>query len=244
MKLRPSRGHMFKSVDYTCTYYQGCDHNCLFCWTLFQRGPISHKPRLMQYNEHQILKERDAVIFPNSAHDSFALCIPTDWIMQMLRWMGRQHPSLEFYIQSQAIERAFNEPVIFRKLLELNHRVIIGTTLQTNIQGIVSRFSDAPSIMSRYKAMLKFRDHRFRLRLSLEPLFKFDYIKLRDMVLKISSELVEVGLDNYTRRHGLRIPQPDYESYNFLKEDLEDAGIKVCEKRSIERWREWEMRQG
>lgn len=239
MNLRRSKGKMFKSVDYTGTYYQGCDHNCLICWTLFMPGgPISHAPKLMQKDEYELLKEREACIFLNSAHDSFAKCIPTEWILSMLRWIGRQHPSLEFYLQSQAIERAFYEAIIFLNLLDLKHQVIIGTTIQTNRQDIIDKISNAPSIESRFTTMLKIGGYGFRLRLSLEPLFAFDYIQLRDMVLKIEPELVEVGLDNYAHRHKIKIPQPDYPSYTYLKQDLEDAGIKVNEKANIKRWRE------
>ncbi|MBA7491954.1 hypothetical protein ES702_02502 [subsurface metagenome] len=229
---------MFRSVDYTATYYQGCDHGCPWCWTLFQRGPISHEPRLLQRDEYQLLKEREACIFLNSAHDSFALCIPTDWILQMLRWIGRQHPSLEFYLQSQAVERTLNEEVILEQLLQVRDRVIIGTTIQTDREDIIRMFSEAPSISRRYQAMLKFKELGFRLRLSLEPLFDFNYAKLADIVLNIGPELVEIGLDNYAHRHKLDIPQPDYMGFRFLVDDMKGAGIRVCEKRSMKKWRE------
>lgn len=237
MKLRPSKGRMFSSVDYTGTYYQGCDHGCLICWTRWMwGGPISHEPRLMQTDEYELLDEREAVIFLNSAHDSLAECNPTEWILAMLRWIGRQHPSLEFYIQSQNPERALTQPIL-HALEQVKPRVILGTTIQTNRQDIIDSFSKAPPIIRRVYAMLRLGALGFRLRLSLEPLYAFDYLDLRDLVISIGPELVEVGLDNYGHRHKLNIPQPNLSDYLCLKEDLEEVGIRVNEKKSIRKWR-------
>lgn len=236
MKLNPSQGRMFRSVDYTGTYYQGCDHFCVYCWTLFMPyGPISHEPKLVQKDEFELLKERDAVVFLQSAHDSFANCIPDEWIRSMLRWIGRQDPSLTFYLQSKNIGRA----VIFYDLLaDIKDRVILGTTLETNFRIITDEISKAPPPVNRYAALLTFSQAGFRTRLSLEPLFKFNFERMRKWILKLRPELVEVGLDNYAKRHGVDMPQPDLWTYERLKRALVNAGIQVNEKDSIVKWRE------
>ena len=240
MQFRKSKGRMFKSVDWTATYYQGCSHGCKVCWTLFMPGgPISHEPRLMQTDEHQIITGKEGVVFMNSAHDTFAACIPTEWILAMLRWIERQPEGLVFYLQSQNVWRAQQ---FIPRLLEIQDKIILGTTLQTNIEEIVQAISNAPSIYSRYQGMLRLKTQGFRLRLSLEPLYKFSPTKLRDMVFDINPELVETGLDNYTSRHKLNIPQPNMKAYCTLYRAMKEYGIEVFEKDSIKKWRNWRKR--
>lgn len=235
MQFRKSTGRMFKSVDWTATYYQGCNHGCKVCWTLFMPGgPISHEPRLMQTDEYQIIKNKTGVCFLNSAHDTFAACIPDEWILAMLRWIGRQPDGLIFYLQSQNVWRAQG---FMPQLKEIKDKVIIGTTIQTNNEELIKSISNAPSIYLRYQAMLRFRKVGFRRRLSLEPLYRFTPTILRDMVIAIDPELVEIGLDNYAHRHKLDIPQPSSWDYNFLYRDLSDHGTTLFEKDSIAKWR-------
>ncbi len=226
---------MFRSVNWTATFYQGCNHGCKVCWTLFMPGgPISHVPRLMQTDERQIITGKEGVVFLNSAHDTFSACIPTEWILAMLRWISRQPESLVFYLQSQNVGRALQ---FMPRLKELQDRIIIGTTIQTDNEALVRAISNAPSIYNRYQAMLRFGTQGFRLRLSLEPLYKFNPGKLRDMVLDINPELVEFGLDNYAHRHKIDIPQPNRKDYNFLYKDVTQYGIEVFEKDSLVKWR-------
>ncbi len=234
MQLRKSKGRMFKSVDWTGTYYQGCNHGCKVCWTLFMPVPISHAPRLMQKDEYQIIQGKEGVVFLNSAHDTFAACIPDNWISTMLRWIGRQPDGLVFYLLSQNIWRAQQ---FMPQLKEVQDKIILGTTIQTDIEKIIKSFSNAPPVATRYQAMLRFRTQGFRLRLSLEPLYQNNYRRLRDMVFDINPELVEVGLDNYAHRHKIDIPQPDRCDYKNLYKDVTEYGIKVFEKDSIVKWR-------
>jgi len=225
---------MFKSVDWTGTFAQGCDHDCVYCWTKFMRGgPISHAPKLVQTNEHQIIRGKMGVCFLNSAHDTFAACIPDEWILSMIRWIGHQPDGLIFYLQSQNVWRAQQ---FMPQLDGIQDKVIIGTTIQTDNEEIVKTVSNAPTIYSRYQAMLRFGAQGFRLRLSLEPLFHFNYYHLRDMVLNINPELVEIGIDNYANRHKIDIPQPERRAYKYLCRDMTDHGIKVFEKESIKKW--------
>lgn len=235
MQLRKSTGRMFRSVDWTGTYFQGCNHGCVFCWTQFMPwGAISHEPKLMQTDEFQIIRGKEGVVFLNSAHDTFAACISEEWILAMIRWIGRQPEGLVFYLQSQNVWRAQQ---FIPELKKIQDKVIIGTTIQTDSEELIKTISNAPSIYSRYQAMLRFGAEGFRLRLSLEPLFSFNYYNLSEMVLNIGPELVEIGLDNYAHKHKLDIPQPERRFVEGLRQDILGAGIKVFEKQGMENWR-------
>jgi len=238
MNLNKSKGHMFANVDFTGTYYQGCDHGCKICWSQFLPwGTISHEPRLVQTDEHELLKVRDATIFLNSAHDSFAACNPRRWILAMLRWIRRQDKSLVFYLQSQNLARAASK--FLGELDLVRDQVIIGTTIQTDNEEIINMISkNAPSIRSRYYAMLRFGVRGFKLRLSLEPLYRFHLLTLSRMVQDIAPDQIMVGLDNYVHKHKLEIPQPIFSGYLRLYKDLTDAEIEVIEKPSVTKWRE------
>lgn len=241
--FRKASGRMFKSVDWTFTYYQGCGNfehdepSCPVCWTKwFVFGPISRLPKLMWEDPQAIIPEdfHESVIFLNSAHDSLAPVIPEAWIRDMAKWMGLQHPSIEFYIQSKWIHRA-------RKFYDLLHplrdRLIMGTTLMTTDQDLLNRFSFLiPSIDTRFKGLYYLKSAGFRVRLSLEPLYKFDVHEMAKMVLALQPELVELGLDNYMKQHELEIPQPSREDCLELKDIIEENAIIVHLKASMEKY--------
>ncbi len=197
-------------------------------------GAINHEPKLLQKNEHYIIKGKEGVVFLNSAHDSYSACIPDEWICAMHRWIGRQPEGLVFYLQSQNIWRA---QAYMEQLKKIQDKVIIGTTIQTDNEELIRSLSNSPSIYSRHQAILRFGVQGFRLRLALEPLFKFKTRKLLDMVFDINPELVEIGLDNYADQHKLNIPQTDRKTYTIIYNEIADYGIPIFEKASIEKWR-------
>jgi len=238
MKLNVSQGRMFKSVTHTGTYFQGCDHLCPDCFTQWAFAhPISHVPKLVQTDEYEILKVKDATTFLNSAHDSGANCIPDDWILAMFRWIGRQDPSNAFLIQSQNIKRFAVKP-FFSELLKIKDRVIISTTIRTNRETPCGKVPMSNNHKMGYLA--RYREYGFRIRLSHEPLWTFDAEKLLKMDQAIKPELIEIGLDNYAYRHKLDLPKPDPIEYEVYRTMLSQAGIKYNEKDSIKKWRQTE----
>ena len=247
MKLNVSKGRMFRSVDYTGTYYQGCGtendpYPCGYCLTKYLPwGSISHKPRLIQVNEHELLKVRECTVFLNSVHDSFAPVIPSEWIHGMLRWIGRQHETIKLYIQSKYIDRARSE--FMAQLLEVQDHVIIGTTIESNRSRQVAQFCNADNVYTRAMALMDFSKLGFRTRISHEPLQAFDVKDLLRMDTAIAPELIELGLDNYLSRHQLNIPQPTYIEYETYVDGLISRGIPFEEKDSIKRWRKREAKK-
>lgn len=243
--FRKTTGRMFKSVDYTFTYYQGCgtfeskEPACPVCWTKwFPFGPISRLPKLLQENRNALIPERiqEAVIFLNSAHDTFAPVIPAQWIDDMIYWMGLQHPSIEFLLQSNWLDRALQ---FEHKLSWLKDRIYIATTFQTDDQSILTKFGFmTPCLETRLASISTFKALGYRTRISLEPLYRFNWRRLTDMVEEAGPELVEMGLDNYMNRHKLEIPQPSRESCIIIKENLEALGIEVFLKTSMKKFLE------
>ncbi len=241
-QLRESKGKMFRSVDYTMTYYQGCGTTdtlasgkwaCPYCWTKHQHwGSISRYPRLLWEDPQARIPPsiQEATIFMNSAHDSFSPIIPKEWIEDMITFMAHQHPSINFYLQSKWIHRARRH---IDTLWEIRDRIILGTTIETNDQDLLDSIGCcAPPVKARAAALKYFKEQGFKTRLSLEPLFDFDVKEMLSLIKDVSPELVEIGLDNYQQKHGLVIPQPSKGKILMLLNGLNGGGIKVFKKGS------------
>lgn len=229
MKLRTSKGRMFKSVTHTGTFYRGCDHECLYCWARCLN--IDHDPHLVVYDEKKVLRVRNAIIFLNSAHDSFASCIPNEWISMMLRWIARQDPSNKCLLQTKNPSRF---PKFLKNLLEVKDRVRLGTTLETTFQ--IDHVSKAMIPQHRAFYLAKMREYGFETFLSLEPLFKF---KVSDMLLwirAIQPVMIEIGFDNYERQHGQKFEKPSHKEYAKFIDELDRMGFKYLEKESVKQW--------
>jgi len=238
--LRESRGRMFRSVDYTFTYYQGCGAEegqlaCPYCWTRWQFDrPISRFPKLMWTDPSAELPDdiREAVIFVNSAHDTFAPVIPREYVDDLLSFISHQHPSVEFLLQSKWPGRALEWEEALEKSKD---RVILGTTLESTYQGVLDDIGcRPPPLVERVRAMSELHDRGYRTRLSLEPLFRFNPIAMACYIEAIGPELIEIGLDNYGRRHRLNIPQPDPAHVRELLKSIKKMGIDVNLKKGMD----------
>ena len=230
MKLREAKGRMFKSVTHTGTFFRGCDHGCLYCCAE-QVLHISHDPHLVVYDEMQVLKVRDAIIFLNSAHDSFANCIPNEWISMMLRWIGRQDSSNKFLLQTKNPSRM---PKFLKNLLEVKDRVRLGTTLETTFP--IDHVSKAIIPQHRAFYLAKMREYGFETFLSLEPLMKFKVSEMLYWIRAIQPVMIEIGFDNYERQHGQKFEKPSHKEYAKFINQLDKMGFKYIEKDSIKKW--------
>lgn len=230
MRLNKAKGRMFQTVSHTGTYFQGCSHDCCYCWAKIMG--ISHLPKLMQKDEHEYLKVRDAIVFLNSAHDSFAECIPADWIMQMLRWINRQHPSNRFLLQSKNTPRM---PRFLKSLLEIKDRILLGTTIESTRSMKV--YSKAPEPRERAWMLAHLREkYGFKTFLSLEPLCNFNVKDMVQWIRAVFPEAVEIGLDNYEGKHPLKLKKPTPLKYLKFRGVLSEIGVNFAEKPSIVRW--------
>ncbi|MFH2111750.1 MAG: hypothetical protein ABIJ47_10890 [Candidatus Bathyarchaeota archaeon] len=237
--FRRSAGNMFESVDYTFTYYQGCGFDdvyypCPVCWAKLMG--VSHEARLVWEDPEALIPASiRGTIFLNSAHDWLAPRIPDQWISDMIRWMSRQDPSIRFYLQSKFLPRARD---FFDELYTLRDRVILGTTLMTTSQSLLddAGFKVTP-VKDLYDTLCFFRDAGFSVRLSLEPLYSFNSRVMSYMVRRLEPEVVEIGLDNYLKRHRLPIPQPTRESVQLLLQMLTPlTNTRVVLKKGLRRW--------
>lgn len=242
--IRESKGKMFRSIDYTMTYFQGCGTEdtlasgkwaCPYCWTKHQHwGSISRVPKLMWDEPKARIPEsiQEATIFMNSAHDTFSPIIPKEWVEDLITFMAHQHPSLIFYLQSKWIHRARR---YIDSLWEIRDRIILGTTIETNDQYLLDSIGCyAPPVQARAATLKIFKEQGFKTRLSLEPLFDFDLRGMLKLIELAGPELIEIGLDGYQKQHGLVIPQPSKGKIMMLLSSINGGKeIKVFKKGNI-----------
>jgi DNA repair photolyase len=234
LTLRPSKGKMFKSVTHTATIYQGCNHKCVYCWA--ECMGINHTPRLMikEKDWSKVLKVRNAVIFLNSAHDSFSDCIPKPWIKKMLAWIKIQHPSNKFLLQTK------NTPALFgwlKDLLEIKDRIRLGTTLETDRAEEAAKLSRAPPPSHRAYALAFLREkYGFETFLSLEPLVEFTPSKMLTIVRAVAPVMIEIGIDNWRHKHGHKLRKPSISRYLRFRRYLVVQGWNFIEKDSLKKW--------
>ena len=73
----------------------------------------------------------------------------------------------------------------------------LGTTIETNKNEIIRKYSKAPSTYNRYKALKKLSFARKFV--GLEPLFDFDLDVLLNWLIEINPEIIAVGFDEHKR---------------------------------------------
>lgn len=80
----------------------------------------------------------------------------------------------------------------------------LGTTIETNKNEIIRKYSKAPATYHRYIAMKKV-PHKPKF-LGLEPLFDFDLKMLLNWIIEINPEIMAIGFDEHSRSMKRTVP--------------------------------------
>jgi len=247
MNLNKQKGRMFKSVDYTGSFFYGCNHGCAYpCYARLMSGwrGRSFEPRLVQKDLTQILKVKDVVIFLNSFSDPCCPGISDENLEKMLDWIAIQDPSNTFLIQTKNPGRLGRHP-FFGKLLAIKDRVRIGTTIESTDR--THKYSQAPGYLHRAGYLSNFKRYGFETFLSGEPLLKkLNPKEYFGWVDAINPTVTEFGLLNYRKHSKIQLfknpnrVDPDPVNYETLRNSMLDANYDFIEKDSLLKWRETE----
>ncbi len=194
----------------------GCSHKCSYCWArylhprLVGRRYINRdfeKPELVYKNIGlgKLTKElyhirRNSWVFVCDMGD--LLCRNTivkkkdiEWVLGRLRL----RKDLTYLIVTK-------NPGRYTEFIEqLPENCYLGTTIETNKNRIIRKYSKAPSTYIRYKAMKQLRyEPKF---IGFEPLFDFDVITLHKWIIEINPEIMAFGFDEHPKT--LRKTKPD-----------------------------------
>jgi len=191
-----AKGRMFKSVGWTWNPITGCTHDCKYCWaeSLTRRWGKEFVPTFRVSYLNDQFPNDGTWIFVGSMGDLFCDGIKTEDIVKVLEKIKTAENNI-FLLQTKNPSR-FQELPIYRLLEELKDKIVLGTTLETNWD--TSEFSKAPPPYDRAYSLINAKKMGFKTFLSLEPLSKFQSIYLKQWIMHIKPEAIEIGLENYT----------------------------------------------
>jgi len=213
---------MFRSVEKTWNVEIGCTHGCGYCWARRQAKRQKHRcldcyhfrPHFHPERLNRVPSARR--IFVCDMGDLFCEAVPDEWIATVIRTVER-YPDREFLFCTKNPTRYHD--------FDFPPNAILGATIETNRDGLASRYSRAPKPSERYRAMHAL-PRRYRRFLSVEPILDFDLPILLGWIRDIRPAVCEIGYDNY----GFRLLEPSLAKTRQLIRAKQSLGLDTREK--------------
>jgi len=228
MPLQKTKGNMYAWVSHTHAHLGGeCPHECVYCYVenpRFGRPERYRGPLRLIEEEFSVRYGAGKVIFIEHCNDLFADQVPQEFIARILSHC-LQYPTNVYVFQSKAPYRFLTIADAWPSL------TILGTTIETNrdIPGI----SNAPTVLSRLRAMEAINRRRFKTFITIEPVLDFDVAILASWIDRIRPDFLNLGADS--KGHGL--PEPTIDKIESLVGKLKEYGIELREKHNLQRLR-------
>jgi len=229
-KKENKSGNMYTDSIYQWNVIVGCHFQCSYCEASFQRQMKRQKPgidkngkkrgcqKCYDYEPHfhsKRLEQRlplthgDEFIWACSSSDIYFA--EREWVEQVLDKI-RELSNRTFFMQSK-------NPICFN-LYDLPENLIIGTTIETNLNTLYEGISKAPLPSWRYKDFLEVEHPRKSI--TIEPIMYFNW-DLYHWIKKINPERVYIGYD--TKNTGL--PEPRVYQVKMFIQDLEKFAPEI-----------------
>jgi DNA repair photolyase len=203
--LNKQKGNMYPFVTHTWNAIKGkCPHDCEYCYMkVFPQGEL-------RFDEKELKTDlgRNNFIFVGSSCDMFAEAIPKEWIIKILNYC-KKFPENTYLFQTKNPMRFVK---LRNELISLN--CVLGTTMETNRQELLNRYSTAPSITQRSDAMTI---KGFRKMITIEPIMDFDVVPFISEIERTNPEFVNIGADS--KNHNL--PEPSAFKVEILIKELQ-----------------------
>ena len=213
--------------------FAGCDHDCIYCKSSFQRQlkrwAKKNCPECYEFVPHKHDGRVDQSL-PNTRFMQFiftcssgdiAYCDDISYLERIIDRIRRER-NKTFLIQSKD-PKTFNRAVFPKN-------VILGTTLETNRDELCEKISKAPKPSQRYKDFLEVT-HDLKM-LTIEPVMDFDLNVMVDWVENINPCMVWLGYDS-GKNH---LPEPELEKVRNMQWELAKRGFVVVLKTIREAW--------
>lgn len=209
--------------------FVGCEFDCSYCENSFQlqlkRYGKKHCKQCYDFTPHYHPERLDQPL-PKTGYLQFIFCCPfgdisfcsTEYLEKIVNRI-RQEKDKTFLIQSK-------NPKTFGRI-EWPDNVILGTTIETNCQGIYdfNNISKAPEPAQRIMDFEKIK-HPNKM-LTFEPVLDFDVFIMKAYVNQIKPLIVWLGFDSKKNN----LPEPPIEKVKELYWELGKLGIPVILKR-------------
>lgn len=230
-------GNMYAGVEPINELGGHCKHNCLYCSTIFISHifPATKMKYSGEYRLYQSVLKRNLkgnqVIFVCGQNDLFEESVPEEMIDRILERACNRDQSNLYMFQTK-------NPARFKDYLDqLPEMYMLGTTIETNREEYIEKYSDAPSIKSRVDAMVLLSDHPTYV--TIEPILDFDHDEFVALLKLIHPNKIFIGSDSKVHKypriyHNLKLPEPDGEKVLKLIKALEEF-TEVEQKENLKR---------
>lgn len=232
MPLKIAEGNMYSWVTHMHTHLGGqCPHECSYCYVKTSRFGIN--PRYtgdlrLYEKELKVDYGEDKTIFIEHMTDLFAEKVPDEFIGKVIKHCC-EYPENRYVFQTKNPRRLDQ---FYRELLPLNF-VIVGTTVETDNEALLSKYSKAPSPWDRINALQWVKRNVFHTFITIEPIMKMDvksFISLLSgMVYK--PDFINIGADS---KH-CNLPEPSAQEVKALIKGIQDLGIEIKVKSNLSR---------
>lgn len=216
--LNPSKGNMFEFVTHTWNTVKGaCAHDCSYCY-MKRWGDL----RPTRFDEKELRTDLGTgnTIFVGSSNDLFCKSYPDEWVEKTLEHC-RKYPGNTYLFQTKDSLRYWDF------MGQYPEKTIFGVTIESNRD--FAGMSNAPSMFIRYGG-IKGMSHARKI-VTIEPVMTFDIGIFLNAIRDINPEWVTIGAD--TGHNSL--PEPTGEEVRKLIEELTAGGLKVVQKKNLDR---------
>lgn len=207
--------------------FVGCLHDCTYCYARklkeWRNGGCqdckAFKPHFHEERMKQKFRKGETVFVCSLSDPAF---IPHEIFQQILDHIAK-FPETTFMIQSKRpsyfLDAWKTEDVEYYSFFNFPENVMLGTTIETDLDKIARCYSKAPSPFERWSAMRKVAEFHPELGYyyTLEPIMVFGFANLSEMMYEDFVSAVYIGRDNW----GNKLPEPSEAELMRLIERLE-----------------------
>ena len=238
---KPTR--MFSTVKCTWNVGKGCTHHCAYCNVANRFVPrLRENPLTERYRDGFAVKLFDqelekpsyrkggtGFVFIWYMGDWMCSAVPDEWILRIID-VVRADPGNEFLSCTKNPPRYLELADVYGWDV-FPENLWFGTTIESNLP-LADRYSKAPSVEERYRAMVEVARHRDKVFLSIEPKVDCEPDGFAEWVEDMRVKVCEIGADNY---RVVRLPEPSPEKALAMLNALKQKVPLVVCKRGFER---------
>lgn len=224
--MKENKQNMYRDSKKQWNVYIGCIlYNCSYCFASFKRQMKRQKPMIDKNGKKRGCQQCYDYVphfhenrlydsLPRTHGDEFIWCCSSgditfakpEWINMIIERI-KEMPNRTFFFQTK-------NPIMFKQY-DFPDNVLLGITLETNIDKGYELISNAPLPSKRFKDFL---DLEFDKKvITIEPILKFDHDIFVSWLKELNPERIYLGFD--TKKSNLLEPtlQEAMKFYNELK---------------------------